>query len=107
MTVLRQHVRHHECGQLRVRVRVDEPIVRQRVAEVACGVVLHQVKKRRLRVVRWGDGGDLVVFISVSTARASTSTSSPATSGLTCVALEKRQRRVLKFGDEKDILDKT
>lgn len=94
VAVLCQHVRHHECGQLWVGVRVDEPIVWQRVAEVACGVVLHQVKKRRLGVVGWSDGGDLVVLVpsSVSTGRATTSASSPAAAGLTCVALRERHR---------------
>lgn len=89
VAVLRQHVRHHECGQLWVGIRVDESIVWQRVAEVACRVVLHQVKQRRLGVVRWSDGGDLVVFIpsSVSTAGATTSASSPASTSLACVAL--------------------
>lgn len=85
-----QHVRHHECGQLWVGVRVDEPIVLQRVAEVACGVVLHQVKKRRLGVVRWSDGGDLVVFVPSSIPTGRATTSSPATTGLTCVALRER-----------------
>lgn len=89
VAVLCQHVRHHECGQLWVRIRVDESIVWQRVAEVACGVVLHQVKKRRLGVVRRSDGGDLVVFVpsSVSTGASATSTSSPTASSLTRVAL--------------------
>lgn len=99
MTVLCQHVRHHECGQLGVRVRVDESIVWQRVAEVACRVVLHQVKKRRLRVVRWSDGRDLIVFIpgSVSTAGAATSASSPAATSLTCVALSEGRDRKTKW----------
>lgn len=89
VAVLCQHVRHHECGQLWVGIRVDEPIVWQRVAEVACRVMLHQVKKRRLGVVRWSDGGDLVVFVpgSISTGRAATSASSPAAAGLACVVL--------------------
>lgn len=95
VAVLCQHVRHHECGQLWVGIRVDEPIVWQRVAEVACRVVLHQVKKRRLGVVWWSDGGDLVVFItgSISTGRSTTSTSSPATASLTGVALRERHRK--------------
>lgn len=100
VAVLCQHVRHHECGQLWVGIRVDEPIVWQRVAEVACRVMLHQVKKRRLGVVRWSDGGDLVVFVpgSISTARAATSASSPAATGLTCVALRDTVReRVRKL----------
>lgn len=89
VAVLCQHVRHHERGQFRVGVRVDEPIVWQRVAEVACRVVLHQVKKRGLGVVGWSDGGDLVVLVpsSISTGRATTSASSPAAAGLTRVAL--------------------
>lgn len=95
VAVLRQHVRHHECGQLWVGVRVDEPIVWQRVAEVACGVVLHQVKKRRLRVVGRSDGGDLVVLVpgSVPTARAAAAAASPAAAGLTCVALKGETER--------------
>ena len=95
VAVLRQHVRHHECGQLWVGVRVDEPIVWQRVAEVACGVVLHQVKKRRLGVVGRSDGGDLVVLVpgSVPTARAAAAASSPAAAGLTCVALKGETER--------------
>lgn len=89
VSVLCQHVRHHECGQLWVGVRVDETVVWQRVTEVACRVVLHQVKKRRLRVVRWSDGRDFIVFIpgSISTGVAATSASSPAAASLTCVAL--------------------
>lgn len=92
LAVLCQHVRHHECGQLWVRIRVDEPIVLQRVAEVACRVVLHQVKKRRLWVVGWSDRGDLVIFVpsSISTGIATATASSPATTSLTCVALTER-----------------
>lgn len=95
VAVLCQHVRHHEWGQLRVGIRVDESIVWQRVAEVACRVVLHQVKKRRLRVVGWSDGGDLVVFIpsSISTGGSATSASSPSTTGLACVALSGGRKR--------------
>lgn len=85
VALLRQHVGHHERGQLRVRVRVDEPVVWQRVAEVARGVVLHQVKRRGLRVVGWGDRGDFVVLVSGSTCCAAAC--SPAASSLACVAL--------------------
>lgn len=95
VAILCQHVRHHECGQLGVGIRVDEAVVRQRVAEVAGRVVLHQVKKRRLGVVGWSDGGDLIVLIpgSVSTACAATAASSPAsTTSLTCVALRASHR---------------
>lgn len=94
VAVLCQHVRHHECGQLWVGIRIDEPIVLQRVAEVACRVVLHQVKKRGLGVVRWSDGGDLVVLVpgSISTGRAPAAASSPAAASLTCVALRERHR---------------
>lgn len=69
VAVLSQHVRHHKCGQLWVGIRVDEPIVWQRVTEVACRLVLHQVKKRRFGVVRWSDRWDLIVFVpgSIST----------------------------------------
>lgn len=94
VTVLCQHVGHHEWGQLWVGVRVDESIVWQGVAEEACGVVLHQVKQRRLGVVRWSDRGDLVVFVpsSVSAGGSTTSASSPATTSLTCVALSGRKK---------------
>lgn len=89
VAVLRQHVRHHECGQLWVGIRVDEPIVWQRVTEVACRVMLHQVKKRRLGMVRWSDGGDLIVFIpgSISTGGTTSSASTSTAACLTCVAL--------------------
>lgn len=92
VAVLCQHVGHHQRGQLRVRIRVDEPIVWQRVAEVACGVVLHQVEKRRLGVVRWSDGGDFVVFVpsSISTG---TSAAAAASTALTCVALSRKRGR--------------
>lgn len=88
MAVLCQHVGHHE---LWVGIRVDEPIVLQRVAEVACRVMLHQVEERRLGVVRWSDGGDLVVFVpgSIPTAGASAA----AAAALTCVALGERKDR--------------
>lgn len=94
MAVLCQHVRHHECGQLWVGIRVDEPIVWQRVAEVACRVVLHQVKKRRLGVVGWSDGGDLVVFVpgSIATGVAAAAASSPTATSLTCVVLSGRKK---------------
>lgn len=87
MGLLRQHVGHHERGQLRVRVWVDEPIVWQRVAEVARGVVLHQVKRRGLGVVGRGDGGDLVVLVPGSGPPSRAAAPSPAASGLACVAL--------------------
>lgn len=89
MAVLCQHVRHHECWQLSVRVRVDEPIVWQRMTEVACRVMLHQVKKRWLGVVGWSDRWDLIVFVPspVSTRVATTSASSPTAACLACVAL--------------------
>lgn len=87
MALLRQHVGHHERGQLRVRVRVDEPVVWQRVAEVARGVVLHQVKRRGLGVVGWGDRGDLVVLVPGSASACRAAAPSPAASSLACVAL--------------------
>lgn len=89
VTVLRQHVGHHECGQLRVGVRVDEAVVRQRVAEVASGVVLHQVQEGGLGVVRWGDRWDLVVLVpgSAPAATPAATSSAATTSTLTCVAL--------------------
>lgn len=89
VAVLCQHVRHHERRQLSVGVGVDEPIVWQRVTEVACRVMLHQVKKMWLRVVGWSDWGDFVVFIpgSISTWGATTSAASPTTTCLACVAL--------------------
>ena len=100
VAVLCQHVRHHECGQLWVGIRVDEPIVWQRVTEVACRVMLHQVKKRRLGMVRWSDGGDLIVFIpgSISTGGAASSASTPATACLTCVALSGGTEKKKKVG---------
>lgn len=85
VALLRQHVGHHERGQLRVRVRVDEPVVWQRVAEVARGVVLHQVERGGLGVVGWGDGGDFVVLVPGSPCRAAAPSS--AAPGLACVAL--------------------
>lgn len=95
MALLRQHVGHHERGQLRVRVRVDEPVVWQRVAEVARGVVLHQVKRWGLGVVGWGDGGDLVVLVPGSASTCRATAPSPAASGLACVALgENREERL-------------
>lgn len=87
VALLRQHVGHHERGQLRVRVRVDEPVVWQRVAEVARGIVLHQVKRRGLGVVGRGDGGDLVVLVPGSAPTCRAAAPSPAASGLACVAL--------------------
>lgn len=87
MALLRQHVGHHERGQLRVRVRVDEPVVWQRVAEVARGVVLHQVERGGLGVVGWGDGGDFVVLVPGSAAPCRAAAPSAAAPGLACVAL--------------------
>lgn len=89
VAVLRQHVGHHERGQLWVRVRVDEPVVLQRVAEVARGVVLHQVERRGLGVVGWGDGGDFVVLVPESVSSCRATAPSSAASGLACVALER------------------
>lgn len=96
MALLRQHVGHHERGQLRVRVRVDEPVVWQRMAEVARGVVLHQVKGRRLGVVGRGDGGDFVVLVPGSVSARRAGASSPAASRLARVALRgwERERKV-------------
>lgn len=89
VALLRQHVGHHKRWQLSVGVRVDEAIVWQRMTEVARRVMLHQVKKRWLRVVGWSNRRDLIVFVSgpVSTGGTATSTSSPAASCLTRVAL--------------------
>lgn len=99
VAVLGQHVGHHEFW---VGVRVDEPIVLQRVAEVACRVVLHQVKKRGLGVVWGSDGGDLVVLVPISTARTATSSSSPAAAAtLTCVALRTRREQ----REKKEVMD--
>lgn len=88
MALLRQHVGHHERGQLRVRVRVDEPVVWQRVAEVARGVVLHQVERGGLGVVGWGDGGDFVVLVPRSVTPSRAAAPSSAAPGLACVALK-------------------
>lgn len=87
VALLRQHVGHHERGQLRVRVRVDEPVVWQRVAEVARGVVLHQVERGGLGVVGWGDGGDFVVLVPGSVTPCRAAAPSSAAPGLACVAL--------------------
>lgn len=87
VALLRQHVGHHERGQLRVRVRVDEPVVWQRVAEVARGIVLHQVKRRGLGVVGRGDGRDLVVLVPGSAPTCRAAAPSPAAAALACVAL--------------------
>lgn len=87
VALLRQHVGHHERGQLRVRVRVDEPVVWQRVAEVARGVVLHQVERGGLGVVGWGDGGDFVVLVPGSVTASRATAPSSAAPGLACVAL--------------------
>lgn len=112
VAVLRQHVGHHECGQLWVGVRVDEAVVRQRVAEVAGGVVLHQVQEGGLGVVWRSDGWDLVVLVpgsapaaaptataaatatssSSAIASSSAASSTATTSTLTCVALRERRR---------------
>lgn len=87
VALLRQHVGHHERGQLRVRVRVDEPVVWQRVAEVARGVVLHQVERGGLGVVGWGDGGDFVVLVPGPVTPCRAAAPSSAAPGLACVAL--------------------
>ena len=69
MAVLGQHVGHHEGGQLRVGVGVDQAVVWQGVAEVT-RLVVHQMEEGGLRVVGRGDGRDLVVLVasSISTA---------------------------------------
>lgn len=65
--VLGEHVGHHEGGQLGVRVRVDQAVVRDGVTQVA-GLGVHQVQQRRLGVIGWGYRGDLVVLVSPSSA---------------------------------------
>ena len=82
MGVLTQHVGHHEGGQLRVGVGVEQAVVRQGVEGVT-RIVLHEVQQRRVRVVRGGDGRNLVVLVAWS---------SSAASALTGVALERRRK---------------
>lgn len=92
VAVLCQHVRHHKCGELWVGVRVDQPIVWQRVAEVACRVMVHQVKRGRFWVIGWSDGGDFIVFISGSVSTGRATASSPAVASLACVVLGEKPR---------------
>ena len=89
MPVLGQHVGHHEGGQLRVGVRVDEPVVGQRVAEVPGGVVLHQVEEGGLWVVGWSDWRDFVVLVASGIPAGVPGTATAA--ALTRVALGERQ----------------
>ena len=91
MSVLGQHVGHHEGGQLRVGVRVDEPVVGQRVAEVPGGVVLHQVEEGGLRVVGWSDRRDLVVLVARGVPAGVPGTAAATAAALTRVALGERQ----------------
>lgn len=67
MAVLSQHVGHHEGGQLRVRIGVDQAIVGQGVAQVA-GLGIHQVQQGGFWVVGWGDRRDLVVLVATAVA---------------------------------------
>lgn len=87
MGVLTQHVGHHECGQLRVGVGVEQAVVRQGMEGVT-RLVLHEVQQRWVGVVRWCDGRNLIVFIT-----SSSTTTTIAASALTGVALE-RQRKI-------------
>lgn len=105
MALLRQHVGHHERGQLRVRVRVDEPVVWQRVAEVARGVVLHQVERWGLGVVGWGDGGDFVVLVPGSVSPCRAAAPSSAAPSLACVALRGKQVEKNQAGWKRWMLD--
>lgn len=98
VAVLTQHVGHPEGGKLRVRVGVEQAVVRQRVEGVT-RLVLHEVQQGRVGVVGRCDGGDLVVFIPCCTAAASSSpSSSSATSSaaaapaLAGVALGKEEK---------------
>lgn len=83
MAVLTQHVGHHEGGQLRVGVGVEQPVVWQRVEGVA-RLVLHEVQQGGVGVVGGRDGWDLVVFVPCS------SSSAAAASALTGVILQRR-----------------
>lgn len=80
--VLTQHVGHHEGGQLRVGVGVEQAVVRQGVERVA-RLVLHEVQQGGVGVVGGRDGGDLVVFVPCSSTAA-------VASALTGVVLEKQ-----------------
>lgn len=92
VAVLTQHVGHPEGGQLRVRVGVEQAVVRQGVEGVTC-LVLHEVQQGRVSVVGGRDGGDLVVFIPCSAASSSSATSSAAAApALTGVALGKEEK---------------
>ncbi|TNN45371.1 hypothetical protein EYF80_044421 [Liparis tanakae] len=51
------------------------------------------VEERRLGVVRWSDGGDLVVLVPGSISTAGASAAAAAAAALTCVALRERQDR--------------
>lgn len=81
MGVLTQHVGHHEGGQLRVGVGVEQPVVWQRVEGVT-RLVLHEVQQGGVGVVGGRDGRDLVVLVPCS--------SSAAASALTGITLQKR-----------------
>lgn len=80
--VLTQHVGHHEGGQLRVGVGVEQAIVWQGVEGVP-RLVLHEVQQRRVSVVGGCNWGDLVVFVP-----GPSSPTTAAASALTGVALE-------------------
>lgn len=84
MGVLTQHVGHHEGGQLRVGVGVEQPVVGQRVEGVA-RLVLHEVQQGGVGVIGGRDGGDLVIFVPCSSSAA-------AASALTGVALGRKEK---------------
>lgn len=85
MGVLTQHVGHHEGGQLRVGVGVEQPVVGQRVERVT-RLVLHEVQQGGVGVIGGRDGGDLVIFVPCS------SSTTAAASALTGVALGKEEK---------------
>lgn len=87
VSVLTQHVGHHEGRQLGVGVGVEQTIVRQGMEGVA-GLVLHEVQQRGVGMV-WGcDGRNLIVFVPSS----STATVTP--SSLTGEALKEEKKNV-------------
>jgi len=70
VSVLAQHVGHHEGGQLRVGVGVEQAVVLQGVEGVA-RLMLHQVQQGGVGVVGGRDGRDLVVLVPGRPAAAS------------------------------------
>lgn len=86
VSVLTQHIGHHESRQLRIGVGVKQTIVRQRMEGIT-GLVLHEVQQRGVGMV-WGcDGRNLIVFVPSSS---STATITP--SSLTGEALKRGEK---------------